>query len=156
MKKISFKKFFVGGQTAVEYMLLLTICALIVFTAFNTFFSPGGRVRNVTEDYFNKVSSNIMGDEPVFTAIVPTGGPCGAACTSFGYSDCPVVGGCCQRYLEYTWQVNPNDPSMGAGQCSLSSSGCIMPTAASNCDVYSAEECCVNDGYCASMGGGCS
>ena len=64
------KKIFAGralcsvGQTAIEYMLLLTICALIVFAAFKTFFGPSGRVRNATEIYFNKVSNGVMGSAP--------------------------------------------------------------------------------------------
>lgn len=59
------KMFDSAGQTAIEYMLLLTICALIVFAAFKTFFGPGGNVRNATEGYFNKVSNSIMGSAPV-------------------------------------------------------------------------------------------
>jgi len=49
------------AQTAIEYLLLLTICALIVFFAFRTFFSEGGRVRNGLDLYFNKVSNKVMG-----------------------------------------------------------------------------------------------
>lgn len=52
------------AQTAIEYLLLLTICALIVFVAFKTFFEPGGRVRNGLDLYFNKVSNKVMGDAP--------------------------------------------------------------------------------------------
>jgi Flp pilus assembly pilin Flp len=53
------------GQTAIEYMLLLTICALIVFAGFRTFFQPGERARNGFDLYFNKVSNSIMGPAPV-------------------------------------------------------------------------------------------
>jgi Flp pilus assembly pilin Flp len=52
------------AQTAIEYLLLLTICALIVFLALRTFFQEGGRVRNGLELYFNKVSNKVMGDKP--------------------------------------------------------------------------------------------
>lgn len=52
------------GQTAIEYLLLLTICALIVFFMFKTFFSDGGRVRNGLDLYFNKVSNKVMGNAP--------------------------------------------------------------------------------------------
>lgn len=55
------------GQTAIEYMLLLTICALIVFAGFKTFFTPGGRVRNGLDLYFNKVSNSVMGPAPSLT-----------------------------------------------------------------------------------------
>lgn len=65
MKRIFLNKNSTRGQTAIEYMLLLTICALIVFTAFKTFFLPGGRVRNATESYFNAVGSSVMGNAPV-------------------------------------------------------------------------------------------
>lgn len=68
------KMFDSAGQTAIEYMLLLTICALIVFAAFKTFFAPGGNVNKPTEAYFNKISSNIMGPAPVFTTITNPGG----------------------------------------------------------------------------------
>ncbi len=149
------KMFDSAGQTAIEYMLLLTICALIVFAAFKTFFSPGGNVHSTTENYFNKVSSNIMGPEPVFTSNESTGGPCGAACTSFSYSDCPIADNCCSKYIEYSWQMNPNDPSIGAGQCNVSSSECMFPIDPANCDTYNSNECCVQDGLCASSGTAC-
>ncbi|HOD12052.1 MAG TPA: hypothetical protein PKO44_03020 [Candidatus Omnitrophota bacterium] len=149
------KMFDSAGQTAIEYMLLLTICALIVFAAFKTFFAPGGNVNKPTEAYFNKISSNIMGPEPVFTSNESTGGPCGAACTSFSYSDCPTANDCCSKHLEYSWQMNPNDPSIGAGQCNVSFSGCVFPPDPANCDTYSNNECCVQDSLCASSGTGC-
>mgnify|MGYP001589023181 CR=1 FL=1 len=54
-----------NAQTAIEYLLLLTICALIVFVSFKTFFSPEGRLRNGLELYFNNVSNKVMGNVPV-------------------------------------------------------------------------------------------
>lgn len=48
------------AQTAIEYLLLLTICALIAFVIFRTFFSPGGRAREAALDYFNAVHEEIV------------------------------------------------------------------------------------------------
>lgn len=52
------------AQTAIEYMLLLTICALIAFAGFRLFFQPGKRVRNGFELYFNNVSNALIGPSP--------------------------------------------------------------------------------------------
>lgn len=155
MKKREQKKVIVKkAQTAIEYMLLLTICALIVFASFKTFFAPEGRVRNGLDLYFNKVSNEVMGSEPEFTTIATTGGPCGADCTSFTYNDCPTADGCCWKYIQYAWYQPTNDPSIGAGQCQSSSSGCMLP--GGSCEVFNAGVCCNQDSTCASMGGGCS
>ncbi len=60
------------AQTAIEYMLLLTICALLVFASFRVFFEPEGRVRNGLDLYFNKVSESVMGPAPELTIVTPT------------------------------------------------------------------------------------
>ena len=65
-------KFFrlIKGQTAIEYMLLLTICALIAFVSFRTFFGEPDQeplndaVKNPMQTYFNEVQDGIMGPAP--------------------------------------------------------------------------------------------
>jgi len=62
------KKDFLKAQAAIEYLLLLTICALIAFFVFRTFFDEdeGGRARNVSEEYFTEVQNQLMGEPPSF------------------------------------------------------------------------------------------
>ncbi|MFH1360689.1 MAG: hypothetical protein ABIJ41_06590 [Candidatus Omnitrophota bacterium] len=51
------------AQTAIEYMILLTVVATITFLAL----SKGGvleRSRDASEGYFNAISERIMGDPP--------------------------------------------------------------------------------------------
>jgi len=79
MKKTKQEKFMEQkAQTAIEYMLLLTICALIVFASFKTFFEPDGRVGNGLDLYFNKVSNSLMGPAPSLPALPPPPDPCGS------------------------------------------------------------------------------
>ncbi len=65
----------IKGQTAIEYTLILTICALIAFVSFRIFFSETGTpenaaIQNPTQTYFNEVQDAIMGDAPNIT--IPT------------------------------------------------------------------------------------
>lgn len=60
------KSFSRKAQTAIEYLLLLTICALIAFVVFRLFFNEGGRARDVANQYFLKVQEEIVGEPPSF------------------------------------------------------------------------------------------
>ncbi len=60
------KKFCLKAQTAIEYLLLLTICALIAFVVFRLFFNEGGRAREAANQYFFKVQEGVVGDPPSF------------------------------------------------------------------------------------------
>ena len=57
------KNKFFKGQIAIEYLLLLTICALVFFLGFRTFFEDGGQVSDVSTNYFAKVQNAIVGDK---------------------------------------------------------------------------------------------
>ncbi|MDP8266849.1 MAG: hypothetical protein P9M07_07915 [Candidatus Aceula meridiana] len=66
MKKTS-KRIFSKGQAAIEYLLLLTICALIAFFVFRSFFDEeSGRARQATNAYFTEVQNHLMGEPPDF------------------------------------------------------------------------------------------
>ena len=54
------------GQTAMEYMLLFAIVSVVVLFAFADWLP---RVSTVSEKYFNKVGTEIMGDQ--VTGLVP-------------------------------------------------------------------------------------
>ncbi len=49
------------GQTAVEYLLIFTVVAIVVFVGFKTLLP---RTHTVSEDFFNRVSNGIMGNPP--------------------------------------------------------------------------------------------
>jgi len=50
-----------SAQTAVEYLLLLAMTAIIVFVGFRTIIP---NTKDLSSAFFNKVASNIMGDPP--------------------------------------------------------------------------------------------
>ena len=54
------------AQTAIEYLLLLSIVAIVVFTGFRTVLS---RSQKASGDYFNKAREGIVGPPP--NAFVP-------------------------------------------------------------------------------------
>ena len=70
------KNKFFKGQIAIEYLLLLTICALVTFWGFKTFFQEGGAVRDPMTNYFVKVQGELMGDAPDLSGGYGVG-PCG-------------------------------------------------------------------------------
>lgn len=51
----------IKSQTAVEYLLLLTVVAVIVFAAFKSLIP---RAQSISGQYYNKVAIGIMGDAP--------------------------------------------------------------------------------------------
>ncbi len=53
------------GQIAIEYLLILTVCALVAFGGFKLFFEEGGEVRGPMTSYFTKVQREIVGDEVI-------------------------------------------------------------------------------------------
>ncbi len=55
---------FKKAQTAIEYLLLLTICALIAFVFLRTFFVPGGKVKESLDLYFCKIKDKVAGSAP--------------------------------------------------------------------------------------------
>lgn len=50
-----------GGQTAIEYLLIFTIVAVVVLVAFKSFLP---RTNVIANDYFNRVADAIMGPTP--------------------------------------------------------------------------------------------
>ena len=50
------------AQSAVEYLLLLAVVAVIVFVGFKTTILP--QTQQVSSGYFNKVANGIMGEPP--------------------------------------------------------------------------------------------
>jgi|GEM_PF-1028381 len=143
------------AQTAIEYLLLLTIAALIVFASFNTFFSPGGRVQNGLDLYFNKVGNGIMGNAPVLSTT-STVRSCAenttsAACNFYAsrciwvdrYFKLPYVGGC---------QTAPfcADRSSNATCENQSSPDCkCRCTNTCSCYIYQDRESCAAQSNCA-------
>ena len=67
------------GQIAIEYLLLLTICALVTFWGFKTFFQEGGAVRDPMTNYFAKVQGEISGPVPILLYGSPNGGGGGSS-----------------------------------------------------------------------------
>ncbi len=55
------KKFWMQGQTALEYMLLTAIVAAIVLVGFQVY-TP--RSRTASESYYNNLANAIMGEAP--------------------------------------------------------------------------------------------
>jgi len=90
--KTSFFYRFTRGQTALEYLLLLAVVAVIVIASF----SPGSLIQQVhdaAQGYYNTVTSVIMGANP--NPI--NGGWCPVTCPSgagpsviYGACECPV------------------------------------------------------------------
>ncbi len=51
----------ISGQTALEYMILFAIVAVVVFAGFKTLLP---QVQNSSEGYYNSVANVIMGENP--------------------------------------------------------------------------------------------
>ena len=112
------------AQTAIEYLLLLAVTAIIVFISFKTLLPKSGEI---SQAYFNKTAAGIMGDAPG-GGCVPNGS-CSApnpACgtTTTGVDNC---GNPCSK-------TGPPCPSCAGVNCSSrSAANCCADTC---CDVH--------------------
>jgi Flp pilus assembly pilin Flp len=134
------KKLIKTAQTAIEYLLLLTICALIVFAGFRTFFEPGGRVRNGLDLYFNSVSGNLMGDGASLDTTPPitVPPPPPTACTYATAVDCVAHSECMWRLTYGT-------------SCGVTISKCATRGPCSGVNqVFSSGICCSSHPSCTS------
>ncbi|MDD3374116.1 MAG: hypothetical protein PHY73_00100 [Candidatus Omnitrophica bacterium] len=80
------------GQIAIEYLLLLTICALVAFLGFKTFFGEDGQVRDAATNYFVKVQNAIVGDPVDGTAlssVIPQSE--WELCEGLSYDECGIL-----------------------------------------------------------------
>ncbi len=55
------------GQTAVEYLLIFTIAAIVALLAFTTFLPKS---QEISTEFFNTVAKNIMGNPPSSSDII--------------------------------------------------------------------------------------
>ena len=55
------KKHAIKGQTAIEYLLLFAIAAIVVFIGFHTILP---RIRGTSNEFFDEAATGIMGEAP--------------------------------------------------------------------------------------------